>query len=270
MVSSAPGVWILIVAMSILLTLSDSACALADGWGRILYPAQGLIDMREGTVEAWVKFQFDTGEQADPKWQSVGSLFHFTIPESKTDRGASLDITVGVKQAKCLLRVGFLLDGKEVPYPVTPDCTALDTMAWHHVAVVWRRGAHLTVYLNGKQVAERQFPWRIVRDIPSTARLVIGHEGYIGRNMLAVDELRISSIAREPHSLSYHTDTLSADPWTLFLERFENTKTVNGILYSIPDLVAAVGAASMYEIRGGKIVPGKFGYGYSFDGRNDK
>jgi hypothetical protein len=220
--------------------------------GRITIPARGLLDLQEGTVEAWVLFQFDPAQREEGVWRPMGSWFTWEIPTADNDLGAGMMVSYGLRnggthgkvEPACNMRVGFAVDGQEVPHPVFADCTKLGQNQWHHFAATWRDGKFLRVYVDGKLAAERDFPWSIVRDIPPSARLVIGHTGY-GRSWLAIDEVRVSSIARRPEDLGCHHVPLAPDPFTTLLENFED--------------------APEKKIVGGKLVEGKTGKGFALE-----
>jgi hypothetical protein len=252
----------------ILLAVLPSSPAFAQRWGRIDFPGQSLIDFEESTVEAWVLFEFDPQERVGPNWHGKGVWFNAIVPKSEVDLGAGFSISVGLKESKCLMRFAFDIDGKEVPYPLAVDCTHFGIGKWHHVAAAWRNGRHLRVFLDGKEVGERRFPKSIIRDIPSTVRIVFGHIGYVRQNLIVVDDIRISSIARKSEDLGFFEAPLKADPYTLFLDGFENIKMQGCRRFTAPTVVASQVSPSVYEIIGGRIVPGKVGKGFAFDGRN--
>src|SRR5690606_8868021 len=59
--------------------------------GKIVIPARSLYSLQEGTVEAWVKLDFDpTGPVAG--YTARGGLFHLVVPEAHNDRGAQMSV----------------------------------------------------------------------------------------------------------------------------------------------------------------------------------
>ena len=242
-------------------------------FGTITVPAQNLMDLEEGTIEAWVRFDFEPAHASDLRWRSIASLAFLEIPKSEGERGASLHIGWGQTCStrhnrttrRTVCRVAFVKDGKQVPHPVTVDVTAMGKGKWHHMAVTWSEGRRVRVYLNGKDVGGRELAWPATCDVPSNARLVIGWPRYIHDNAITVDEIRISSIARKPEDLGGHRVPLEPDPFTLFLENFEQVTGAEGKRTTKPYRIDA--DATPLPIVGGDIVPGKHGRGYAFNPR---
>ncbi|HPP11599.1 MAG TPA: hypothetical protein PKW42_02585 [bacterium] len=240
------------------------------GSASIVFPGQFLFDLQEATVEAWVLFDFDPAQVETGIWQAMGAWFEFTAPSRENDLGASFSVIYGLKGtgrrtasgSACYQRVGFSIDGKEVPHPSFLDCTNWGKNNWHHVAVSWQDGRCLKIYFDGKEVDRREYPWSIVRDIPSCSRLVIGFTGYLAINGVAVDEVRISSVARKTEELGYFQVPLKPDPATLLLENFEAVAEKDGQRWTRPAVVAVTSAPAEYRLTGGKIIPGKAGHGF--------
>lgn len=237
--------------------------------GRIEVPARGLIHFEEASVEAWVKLLFDPTEREEGVWRPMGSCFTLDVPKSENDLGAGMSISFGLKNAgyhdqvksACLMRVGFYVDGRKMPHPVFVDCTRWGQDQWHHVAVTWRDAKFVRVYVDGKPAASMDFPWSMKRDLPARARIVIGHTGY-GQSQLAIDEVRVSSIARRPEDTGFHQPSLQTDPFTMLLENFEKAADAGGKRSTAP-LLAVTGSSLDFPITGGAIVEGKTGKGFS-------
>lgn len=245
------------------------------GWaelGRIELPAAGLIDFEEATVEAWVLLEFDPAQREEGVWRGMGGWFMFDVPKSEVDRGAGMSISVGLKnigrqgevQSDCGMRVGFVKDGQEVPHPVLPSCASFRQEQWHHVAVTWREGRFLRVYFDGELSAERDFPASIVRDVPAASRIILGWEGFLQQNLLAIDEVRISSIARAPEEFGYHRCPLEPDPWTMLLENFEQATEVEGALMTTPAVLATALDPMSFPVVGGRLIDGRDGHAFAF------
>ena len=235
--------------------------------GRIEYPAQSIFSLEEGTIERWIKFEFDPGQTTEKQWLPKGAFFQFEIPEEKGDKGAIFSITVALRNvgkysktgSACSFRIGLSIEGKEVPYPVFVDCTDWQNF-WHHIAVSWKNGKELYVYIDGKKTGEMKFPYSIIRDIPKKAKIIIGTPNpWYYPNLLVVDEIRISSIARNPDDLGFYKFPLLPDPYTLFLENFENIEN-----NKTKPFIADILQKGNFEIKGGRITDGKIGKGFAF------
>jgi len=239
-------------------------------FGTIVMPAAAIMDLQEGTIEAWVKLNFDPQHHSEARWRSVGSLCALEVPKTDTEPGALIHVGWGQQAAHrhnrwiryTTLRAAFVKNGVQLPHPVMAHCNDWGEGQWHHIAIVWKDGRDARSYVDGQKIGWRYFPWSAARSIPSTARLVIGATMYINDNAISVDEIRISSIARKPEDLGFHHVPLRPDPFTLYLENFEQVTEANGKRFTRPFL--AEGGEGAFEVLGGVIVAGKQGQGYSF------
>jgi len=251
------------------------AAALCHGtawarFGTIEVPAGAIMDLEEGTIEAWVRFDFDPAHKSDLRWRGIASLALLEIPKTDRDPGGSLHIGWGTETTtrhkrttrRTTCRVAFVKNGKQVPHPALAVATSMGKGKWRHVAVTWKAGRYVRIYLNGKEAGRRDLAWSAARDVPSTARLVIGYPRYIHDNAITVDEIRVSSIARKPEDFGFHHAPLKPDPFTLFLENFEQVTKEKGRIETKPFRIDADGRP--LDIKGGAVVPGKFGHAYSF------
>jgi hypothetical protein len=254
------------------LVSSILVCAAAYArFGTIVVPAAAMMDMKEGTIEAWVRFDFDPDHKSDLRWQSIASLAYIEIPEAEGDAGGSIHVGWGMEKAtrhdrttrRTTFRVAFIKEGKQIPHPALAVATPMGKGKWHHVAVTWKDGRYVRLYLNGEEAGRRDLAWSAERDIPSNARLVIGWPGYIHDNAIAVDEIRLSSIARKPEDMGFHHAPLKPDPFTLYLEDFGHISRGDGKLTTQPFRVDA--DDEPLPIEGGAIVPGKYGNAYAFN-----
>ncbi len=266
--------WRVIPAVAMVLTLSPPASA-QPAAAQIELPALGLFDFEECTVEAWVMFEFDpTGWQQDQGvYQWRGRWFTFEAPETDTDLGARVVIEYGLKnhgrlgriKPGCNWRIAFYVDGEKVPHPLLPACTELAPGTWHHYAVTWTDGRIVRAYIDGEPAQEMEFPFSVVRDVPAGARIVIGHTEAVNRNLIVIDDLRVSSIARAPDDLGYHQAPLVPDPSTLLLLDFEHVEERDGRVLVRPAVMARADAPAQYQIAGGRIIDGKTGQGLALN-----
>lgn len=261
---------------AILLTtaLALPTAALAQrGAGMVELPALGLFDFTEGTVEAWVQFDFDPrGWKEDSGvYQWRGRWFTFEAPETPTDLGAQVVIEYGLKnhgrlgriEPGCNWRTAFVVDGQKVPHPLLPACTEIEPGTWHHFAITWHDARVVRAYIDGELAQEMEFPYAIARPVPAVARIVIGHPEVSSFNRIAIDDLRISTVARPPDSLGFHQAPLQADPNTLLLLDFEEIEERDGQRLVRPAVMARADADEAYAIRGGRIIAGKTGQGFA-------
>ncbi|MFO8081204.1 MAG: LamG-like jellyroll fold domain-containing protein [Armatimonadota bacterium] len=256
------------IPLVLVLTLPVTAFA-QPAAGTIELPALGLFDFTEGTVEAWVSFEFDPrGWQEDEGvYQWRGRWFTFEAPETETDLGATVVSEFGLKnhgrlgriEPGCNWRTAFVVDGQKVPHPLLPTCTELEPGTWHHFALTWRDARVVRAYIDGELVEEREFPYTINRPVPEGARIVIGHPEGTGFNRIVIDDLRISAVAREPGEFGFDHAPPEPDPNTLLLLDFE--QIADGAIR--PAVMARADAPETFTIRGGRIVDGRTGQGFA-------
>jgi len=245
------------------------------GAARIELPARGLFDFTEGTIEAWVMLEFDPrGWQEDRGvYQWRGRWFTFQAPATETDLGAEVVIEYGLKnhgrlgriEPGCNWRTAFYVDGEKVPHPLLPACTDLEPGTWHHFALTWTGAQVVRAYIDGELAQEMEFPWAIARDVPGAARIVIGHPQISGFNFIAIDDLRISSVARRPEDLGFAHTPLTPDPYTLLLLDFEDIEQADGQMLVRPAVMALADGPERLPVAGGRLIDGRTGRGLAMN-----
>ncbi len=106
---------------------------------------------------------------------------------------------------------------------------------------------------------EMIFPYSVVRDVPSGAQVIIGHPDDPRWNLVALDDLRISSVARSPEELGFAISPLQPDPYTLLLDSFDHIADRDGHLISTPEVLADATLPREYELSGGRVIEGQSG-----------
>lgn len=258
------------VASAITVLVAGAALASA---GSIELPARELMDFEEGTIEAWVMFEFNPeGWQEDEGvYQWRGRWFTFIAPQTETDLGAKVVIEYGLKnhgrlgriEPGCNFRTAFYHDGQKVPHPLLPACTKMARGSWHHYAITWSGGRFVRAYLDGELAQELEFPYSVMRDIPAEARIIIGHPEISGFNLIAIDDLRISSVARSAQELGFHHAPLQPDPHTLLMMSFDAMAEGEGGLEVTPEVIADLGAPESYQAGAGRIIEGRHGQAWA-------
>ena len=169
------------------------------------YPAEGHLDLKEGTFEAWVRPQFDTDPPIAPDDPGRGQYnrdllsvalangdvvgFYWNID----DRGMRMYVKQGDK------------------YPIIiGGGRKLTRDQWHHVALTW--GDEARIYVDGELAASRPFAGLYPGTAPPEAIRLGGNCGF------DLDGLRISKVAREEFSLDA---PLTRDQHTLLIDQFD-------------------------------------------------
>jgi hypothetical protein len=148
----------------------------------LLYSSRGKINPTQGTIEMWVK----------PNWNSDDGLAHpfFTMGE---------DILIyksTSNQLKCYLRNA---EGKmaSILYFFPQVWTAGQ---WHHLAITWNLPGKFKLYLDGYEVRTREMTSHSL--YPSFAEsLSIGRWREIYTADAVIDELRVSQQADSPKAI---------------------------------------------------------------------
>jgi len=208
----------------------------------ITYPAEGNVNLEQGTFEAWIRPVFDPQPDiaADDPGRGVlnRNLFSVDFPGGDRigfywnvdDRGMRVYYRRGTTHP---LVMGHRADWK--------------AGEWHHVAFSW--GDKTRIFIDGSQVAESDYKGTIPGDL-SEAKILIGESP----SEFDIDEIRISSIARDYFDL---TQPAAQDRFTLLLDRLDS---VDPNLTERPT-APEVGTAGV--AKGGTVLNGKWGYAYA-------
>ncbi len=176
----------------------------AKATGRVAIPAEGNIDLQQGTLECWLKPTFDTGETYDPDLDRSHYNRQFVQVRTSADDVFILYYNADTRNLRYVIRKP---DGS---YPVILSAPGtLPSGHWSYVGLSWGEQLRLTV--NG-QVAELDVRGTAAGSVDqSTIALDLGS--------FAVDELRVS---RRPRPLEGIPEAaFSEDADTLLLDHCE-------------------------------------------------
>ncbi len=175
----------------------------------IEYPARGAIRVEEGTLEAWVRPNFDPNVPVKPDDPGRGRYNRnfFLLRAGRHTVGFYWNIDD--RGMRVYVRTP---DGR---YPVVRGARMQWKKGeWHHVAFSW--GREIRIYCDGKLALRVPFKGLgVPADALAGGSIQVGSPGACEFD---VDELCISDIQREPRG---HKGPLAADEHTLLLERFE-------------------------------------------------
>ncbi|HIE50978.1 MAG TPA: hypothetical protein EYP85_04400 [Armatimonadetes bacterium] len=223
------------------------------GAGQLVYPAEGNIDPQQGTLEAWLKVEFDPQEPVDPEVPRGNYNRSFFALHLANRNHIGFYWNIDDRGMRFYARLGE-------QYPIVVGAPAdLQPGKWHHVALTW--GDEICIYVDGKQTLAR--PWKGLFggevDLQG-ARMVIGG----GRCDFVLDELRISRTARKTFDL---TRPLPADADTLLLDRLDEVFTPNDDRTTRPE--RGSGGVPSFGLR---FVEGRFGKGLQLwrEGKKDQ
>lgn len=212
----------------------------------ITYPAQGNINLDQGTLEAWVKVNFDPGTEInDPAGQEIYNreFFALNLPDMDSTIGFYWNIDDRGMRA-------YLKQKDQFPLIVSSK-DEWQKGEWHHIALTW--GGSVAVWADGKKVAES--PWK------GTLEVSLENAQMVFKSLAEhfdIDEVRISDVARIEFDL---TKPPEADEHTMLLDHLD------GLAGSPDQTLPAKGTPG--ELAGAVAKPGKFGesFGASLDDR---
>lgn len=224
--------------------------------GTVLYRAEDNLDLREGTLELWLRVPFDVREHLPSGKEYKGLL---TVAEL-VSRSGSLGL-IYFAGAMHRPEAGFYcsVGSKEVElHGISFGRFILEPNEWHHLALTWK-GCVLRAYLDGQLCSERTCPELLhVALGPVGAEPLRLGDKWEANGRMVIDELRVSSVAREPHELGAH-GKMAADPYTRILDPFETAFDPDGTKCTQPQVMFAGqgGLPSRYC----EFVEGRFGAG---------
>lgn len=205
------------------------------GSAYVKYPVKDRINLKEGTLEAWVYAGFDpqkpylyTGQYTG--WQ-IQEFFRLAIGKSRTSLNWDHRSN------------GWLFSNNKVS--VHGKLNSWRKPGWHHVAVSW--GDQLRIFDDGKLIASGPCAGLFGKEIGQKemikAFFTIGNIG--GRNSaFRIGGIKISSKALKPEQMALKGD-FSKNSETLLLDNFAAGDKVSGELVGTAGIGAFKGAKAL-------------------------
>ncbi len=191
-----------------------------ENLARLVIPAEGRIQLTEGTIEFWVQPLWSSPQPREKEVPYHYDHF-FDSRDGEFDHGFTINTwdSGAVGARKSLMAASSAKDKSDgVACPI--DWRAGE---WHHLALAWRRGEPgkglLRLYVDGKLVSEKADA-SIFPEVVSP-NLTLGSNTPATPNAMAnavIDELRISKVMREPDISGVPTK----DADTLLLLHFDD------------------------------------------------
>ncbi len=177
-----------------------------------------LLNPSQGTIDMWVKPLFDPNVIVDDT-KDRGTYNRELMILSNPDEMISLYWNISDRGMRL-----FSLKGAEYPF-VQGSTSDWKQNEYHHLAVTW--GDAIRLYVDGKKAIE--IPHKgLSQGIKDLDRFYLR----AARNGFAIDELRVSDIAREPQM---PTAPYVSDSHTLLLDHFDTIQDMKlGRLYTEP------------------------------------
>ena len=168
-----------------------------DKFGRLVYPASGIMDTAEGSLELWVRNDFDPGVKLGNLFYSPAAYAVVAEPDGSNQRLYIL--TRSVKDGRDM---GYIL-GKSASFISVTDPARFGWARageWHYLAFTWKlEGSRyaLCMYQDGKLVNRETDTASVVPAIGPDTELSIGSAGE-SASFITVDEVRVSAAERTP------------------------------------------------------------------------
>jgi hypothetical protein len=222
----------------------------ASAAAELVFPAHGLLDTGEGTLEFRVRIGFDRSGDVgrDGTFRGQGEFWLFNYGDSlHPDDNWRLSFYSGKWGTGAGVRIGKTFEGRGVRHPFFPSFGSARPAGnlpvrggWYTLAIVWREGREVTTYVDGVPNASRTYPESIERTLTPRAlmRLVPGP--------YALEYMRISSVARSPEELALGAAAPEPDAATLFLLDFRGARP--GDTTVVPAHAATPAAAAPVNI----------------------
>lgn len=214
-----------------------------DKFACISYPAGGVMDVSEGSIELWIVNNFDPVIQLANKYYSPATYIQVSAPgQIKADWTFGARSVPGVRDVNCRVGNVFLFVKN------TPESFAWKSVGErHHLVMTWKLEDNkytVKLYHDGKLVPRGE-----ITDVQQNplligpgSRLCVGNPNYTG-SFFSVSELRVSVVERTPEEIAVNFKTgpkgKDADSFTVLwdcFERIENQASVKSAPKTIPRL----------------------------------
>ncbi|MGB9608143.1 MAG: LamG-like jellyroll fold domain-containing protein, partial [bacterium] len=147
----------------------------------ITYPAEGNINPMRGSLQAWVRVDFDAQEEVKegvPRGDYNRNFLALYLPNGDV---ASLYWNIDDRGMRF-----YAYDAQRKDYPIILGAPAKLDKGWHHIALSW--GREIKIFVDGVQTAGREFNGLFGKDVSlEGGRIVLGG----GRCEMAISQFAI-------------------------------------------------------------------------------
>lgn len=255
---SRPSARLLFLALAVGLAFPS----FAGQTGTLDYPSEDNLDFKEGTVEFWFKPLYDTASflPSTEKYQLLSAILNM---QGETG-GLTISHFAGASARPTATLYARLNSEKQDLFGISAGAFMPKKGDWHHLALVWM-GREITLYVDGEIGLGKK------GKVGTLTALAFLHEafGVVGRHpirlgdkwnangKIAVDDFRVSSVARPVEQLGIYVGQLKPDPSTRILDAFEESFEPDGKTRTRPTvMVSGEGGLPSPQCR---FVEGKFG-----------
>jgi hypothetical protein len=158
---------------------------LVEGSDLLRYATAGNFNAQEGTIELWVK----------PQWNgnSTSNSCFFGMGDAQYSDGSIVFEKDGGGN------LGFTVNRPHEPVPVNVSDWAAGQ--WHYVAVTWKFPGQVKMYVDGAEKFSRP---SVAADVVSAVAqtMTVGSFNTTGQADAVIDEFRVSGVARTPEEIA--------------------------------------------------------------------
>jgi len=230
----------------------------ADKFARIEYPADGNIELKEGTFELWFKIGFDPDRQPTIKWFSPMTYLFVGKPKEMT----AINLQSQYSYREKLKKGNGTISGvmfKSIAGVLYEKLKDWKKGTWHLLAFTWKNeGTKCLVEIFVDGISRAKCEGETIEILALEDDSVIQIGSYFFNSCYAtVDAMRISMVARTPEELQKSfTEGLIRDRFTLLLDNFDKI-----VVDKNKDSVTTITAEGQEGriIGAYRVVDGKFG-----------
>jgi len=221
------NVLLLIICFEIPIFAQAPAAKPDEKRGKIEYPADGVIDYKEGTFEVCFKLLFDMS--AKVTGQEIQCFLLYVGPSN--DTGMKVLCETVKTGSSIRVSAGFLKNPVAVPL----DKLGWKPDEWHHFAMTWKyaddpspekRKMQFVFYLDGKECKNYESPLKTELPSVSSYLVRIGDQRY--NNKALFDGVRFSSTARTAEEITASSSAeLKSDASTTLVDNFDKLQVAD-------------------------------------------
>jgi hypothetical protein len=182
-----------------------SALHVAHVENAVLVPGHRVIDASAGSIELWIRPEYDGDDSLEHPILSFGATFQL------------------IKVTQNAIVAAWSDDAGHVIITYS-DCSSWKRGAWQHVAVTWNSSGNVSLYVNASLMMEQ--PMSSIHAFVDNREPVFIGTSIANFNVagnISLDEVRISSVPRSPQLIAVdfqgglQGQPLEADVWTTAL-----------------------------------------------------
>lgn len=232
--------------------------------GRLLYPSEDNIDFTEGTIEFWIKPAANIEKILSPEKDGFQGLLK--ILEFAGENGA-MSLSYCTVDGGKNFRLSLSFSSAEKPLAGRIYAIRMIPGQWQHLALSWK-GNMLQLFWNGKSKQAEKLLSSLDASLGKSGVHDIFFGDKWGRGgLFQIDDLRISSVFRHPDELGFYKGELRPDPYTNFLDSFNEDFLPDGKIMTTPEISMRGGILPSQNCR---FVEGKYGKAISLFEVNEK